>query len=227
MVPPPPPIKDPSDGTYPNSLAYTLRSTSSYTRGCIYVLDWSSHEKHALQGRLLLTRMPPNATPKWSIDGCLTVEPIPGMIQLVPGVPFIQLVDGHPTTVACLQTTASLCKYRGIDKQVQALTKTLCDLSFSTVHEGKVTMDPVYTLPRLKWNDWTAKPSADLMTGLIILHQRSSKEMDEAASCLLSLGAEGVLPGRYIESLLRVFKQFTHTLPSGYMGGKFSMYSPL
>jgi len=30
-----------------------------------------------------------------------------------------------------------------------------------------------------------------------------------------SLGAEGVLPGRYIESLLRVFKQFTHTLPSG------------
>jgi len=31
----------------------------------------------------------------------------------------------------------------------------------------------------------------------------------------VTLGAEGVLPGRYIESLLRVFKQFTHTLPSG------------
>jgi len=30
-----------------------------------------------------------------------------------------------------------------------------------------------------------------------------------------TLGAEGVLPGRYIESLLRVFKQFTHTLPCG------------
>ena len=29
-----------------------------------------------------------------------------------------------------------------------------------------------------------------------------------------SLGAEGVIPGRYIVSLLRVFKQFTHTLPS-------------
>jgi len=28
------------------------------------------------------------------------------------------------------------------------------------------------------------------------------------------LGAEGVIPGRYIVSLLRVFKQFTHTLPS-------------
>jgi hypothetical protein len=32
---------------------------------------------------------------------------------------------------------------------------------------------------------------------------------------LITLGAEGVIPGRYIESFLRVFKQFTHTLPSG------------
>jgi hypothetical protein len=32
---------------------------------------------------------------------------------------------------------------------------------------------------------------------------------------LLPLGAEGVLPGRHIVSLLRVFKQFTHLIPSG------------
>jgi len=31
----------------------------------------------------------------------------------------------------------------------------------------------------------------------------------------LSLGAEGVLPGRHIESFLRVFKQFTLKLPRG------------
>jgi len=42
-----------------------------------------------------------------------------------------------------------------------------------------------------------------------------------------TLGAEGVLPGRHIESFLRVFKQFTHTLPRGQMVGKFSIYSPL
>jgi hypothetical protein len=30
-----------------------------------------------------------------------------------------------------------------------------------------------------------------------------------------TLGAEGVLPGRHIVSLLRVFKQFTHLIPSG------------
>jgi hypothetical protein len=42
-----------------------------------------------------------------------------------------------------------------------------------------------------------------------------------------SLGAEGVLPGRHIESLLRVFKQFAHLIPSGQMLSSFKTYSPL
>jgi len=42
-------------------------------------------------------------------------------------------------------------------------------------------------------------------------HERLDTSVDAA---LGSLGAEGVIPGRYIVSLLRVFKQFTHTLPS-------------
>jgi hypothetical protein len=32
---------------------------------------------------------------------------------------------------------------------------------------------------------------------------------------IVTLGAEGVLPGRHIVSLLRVFKQFTRLIPSG------------
>ena len=32
---------------------------------------------------------------------------------------------------------------------------------------------------------------------------------------MVSLGAEGVLPRGYIESLLRVFKQYTPNLPTG------------
>ena len=47
------------------------------------------------------------------------------------------------------------------------------------------------------------------------------------AGPLMTLGAEGVLPGGYIKSLLRVFKQLTHILPSGEKVGKFSMYSLL
>ena len=35
-----------------------------------------------------------------------------------------------------------------------------------------------------------------------------------------TLGAEGVLPDRHIENFLRIFKQFTHTLPRGQNGGQ-------
>ena len=42
-----------------------------------------------------------------------------------------------------------------------------------------------------------------------------------------TLGAEGVLPSRHIVSLLRVFKQFTHLIPSGQMENSFKTYSPL
>jgi hypothetical protein len=41
---------------------------------------------------------------------------------------------------------------------------------------------------------------------------------------LHSLGTEGVLPGRHI---VRVFKQFTHLIPSGQMLSSFKTCSPL
>jgi hypothetical protein len=44
---------------------------------------------------------------------------------------------------------------------------------------------------------------------------------------VLTLGAEGVLPGRHIVSLLRVFEQFTHLIPSEQMLSSFKTYSPL
>ena len=44
---------------------------------------------------------------------------------------------------------------------------------------------------------------------------------------LLALGAEGVLPSRQIESFLRVFKQFTHNLPSRQVVSHLSICPPL
>ena len=44
------------------------------------------------------------------------------------------------------------------------------------------------------------------------LHAMENKR--EAFKQTQTLGAEGVLPSRHIESFLRVFKQFTHNLPS-------------
>jgi hypothetical protein len=42
-----------------------------------------------------------------------------------------------------------------------------------------------------------------------------------------TLGAEGVLPGRYIVGLFRVFKQFAHLIPGGQVLSSFKTYSPL
>ena len=46
-------------------------------------------------------------------------------------------------------------------------------------------------------------------------------------STLLALGAKGVIPSRQIESFLRVFKQYTHNIPSGQIVGFFKIYLPI
>ena len=48
-----------------------------------------------------------------------------------------------------------------------------------------------------------------------------------SSSPAVSLGAEGVLPSRHIESFLRVFKQLTHNLPSRQVVSYLSICPPL
>ena len=80
------------------------------------------------------------------------------MIQLIPGVPFVQLVDGgNPTTVACLHTVESLCCYPQVAQEVQELTDRLASLTFGVIKDGHVRSRPIYTLPGLKRNDRSAK----------------------------------------------------------------------
>jgi len=54
--------------------------------------------------------------------------------------------------------------------------------------------------------------STALLTIEMLLLAGSAGEQGEGG---FSLGAEGVLPGRQIESLVRVCNQFAPTLPSG------------
>jgi hypothetical protein len=60
---------------------------------------------------------------------------------------------------------------------------------------------------------------------LVEVSDNEDEESELDLEDLLALGAEGVLPGRYIVSLLRVFKQFTHPIPSGQMLSSFKTYS--
>jgi len=77
-----------------------------------------------------------------------------------------------------------------------------------------------YRLYRLKRGQYlpaygvrcTIQPSCDPVDLLLL-------DIDPQIEDLVTLGAEGILPGGYIESLLRVFKQFTHILPTFYPVG--------
>ena len=48
---------------------------------------------------------------------------------------------------------------------------------------------------------------------------RISLDADRSDNPMQTLGAEGVIPSRQIESFLRDFKQFTHNIPSGKIVG--------
>jgi CO dehydrogenase/acetyl-CoA synthase delta subunit len=66
----------------------------------------------------------------------------------------------------------------------------------------------------------------DRLNAVELGNERAAEKCDSVRE-VLTLGAEGVLPGRHIVSLVRVFKQFTHLIPSGQMLSSFKTYSPL
>lgn len=156
----PNPVPDPEDGTYPQAPRFTRSErVRSYTRGYYFVSDWSTANKNADTKRLLKTRMPPKVTPSVGLDQNLIVEPIPGMVKLRPGVPFVYHLDGDPArpmTVACLQTPESLSAYPDIADDVGELTKELLTLTFGEVQNGKVIQQPIFKFPDMKRNQRSA-----------------------------------------------------------------------
>ena len=153
-------VPDPLNGTYPRAPRFTLSGPNrSHTRGYVYVSDWNTANKLADLQRLLTTRMPPKVTPSKDGNGNLIFEPIPGMVKLIPGVPFVYYLDGdpgHPVTVACLQTPQSLSAYPGIADDVEKLTDDLMTLTFGEVQDGILTRRPIYQFPGMKRNQRSA-----------------------------------------------------------------------
>ena len=158
----PSPAPDPQGGCYPRAAEFTLSpKTRSYMRGYAYVTPWKLANRSTDTERLLCMRMPPGATPNGN-EPCtsLKIVPIPGMIQLIPGVPFVYQLDGdpgRPVTVACLQTPQSLSTYPSIAKEVQELTDKLLILTFGQVQDDVLVQKPIYQFPDLKRNQRSAK----------------------------------------------------------------------
>ena len=157
----PDPVTDPHDGYFPCAPKFALSSpTRLYTRGYTYFSAWDTSNKARDKERLLCARMPPNVTPTIDESGNLRIELIPGMVKLIPGVPFVYHLNGDPSrpvTVACLHTTQSLSVYPSVAKDVQDLTDQLLARTFGEVQGDRLVRKPIYRHPGLIRNQRSAQ----------------------------------------------------------------------
>ena len=74
--------------------------------------------------------------------------------------------------------------------------------------------DPAPVVPSVEVNPWFIPPVYHRC--IYPLDEYSAAHVDPVLDYVesVTLGAEGVLPGRHFVSLLRVFKQFTYLIPS-------------
>jgi len=136
---------------------YRLVEDSRYQRGYVYIADYDvsyeALEAHKEQLSKLAT--PPNVHPEVN-DGVTTVLPIPGMVRLIPGVPFAFAFNGDRRrlhTIACAHTLESLSHYADFP-QTKAASVRLAKLTWGCVaSRNNPSIPPIFELPGLKEND--------------------------------------------------------------------------
>ncbi|KAF8231277.1 hypothetical protein L208DRAFT_1277750, partial [Tricholoma matsutake] len=110
----PPPLAQLPDGwTYPELPMWTLRKDEQFQSGWIYFSNYIVSQKWLHHERLLAMATPPHTIPSFK-DGQFIAEHIPGMVQMVTGIPYMYFLDGNPNcvqTVGCLQMLESLQWY--------------------------------------------------------------------------------------------------------------------
>ena len=173
LCPAPPPTEthltapdpaSPPEGEYyplaPQS-GYKLVADARYKRGYVYTADYNVSEDNVkAHGKYLeCIATPPNIEP--NLIGCSFVpSPIPGMVQMIPGIPFAFAYNGNHDrlhTVGCVQTLQSLSQYSDYPEILQESVK-LAKLTWGCpAHGNTPEIAPVYELPGMKENDRSAK----------------------------------------------------------------------
>lgn len=109
--------------------------------------------------KLLSIVNPPNIRPTW--DGTEFVDlPIPGMVQMPPGIPFAYHVDGdsqRAITVGCVHTGESLA-HSPDGPEIKALALRLRDLTFGRPGNESEQIQPIFAYEDLRRNDRSAPP---------------------------------------------------------------------
>lgn len=160
-IEPMPHANPPRGYSYPQAQSYGLTRDQGYKLGWAYMASFLLEQKEFIKRRMITVIDPPGILPAWNASTKRFVhEPIPGMVKMIPGVPYMEAIDGDPTntvTTQCLHTLESLQTY-GVLDQVLPLAERLRILTFGSGpgYDGQA-IQPVYTLAGLKRNDRSSK----------------------------------------------------------------------
>jgi len=142
-------------GTYfPQSPVWRSCQDPRWSRGWVYCANYVLDDLRMDENRMAAIVMPPNAEPTRCPDGQYVSSPIPGMVKMVPGVPFIYFLNGDascPYTLSCVHTLASLHAYKDYSEILDASVR-LAKLTWGC--ESNVPpIGPLGHLEGLKRND--------------------------------------------------------------------------
>lgn len=157
------PASPPEGDYYPLApqTGYELVADARYIRGYVYIANYDiSEESVKAHGKSLeCIATPPNVEPKL-VRGSFIAHPIPGMVQMTPGIPFAFTYNEDRNrlhTVGCAQTLLSLSHYPDYPVILQESVK-LAKLTWGCPAHGKTSkIIPIYELPGMKENDRSAK----------------------------------------------------------------------
>jgi hypothetical protein len=125
------------------------------------VADYNISEENVEAHRKSLENIatPPNVEPNL-IEGSFVASPIPGMVEMIPGIPFAFAYHGDPNrlhTVGCVQTLESLSLYPDYPDVLRESVK-LAKITWGCPAHGETPeIAPIYELPGMKENDRSAK----------------------------------------------------------------------
>jgi len=152
---PPSPLPAREGRSHPQSPDWSYTEDHRYCSRFVYSSTYRLAHLQQHRERLLITDTPPNIFPS-HVDGRYVSHPVPGMVKMVPGIPFVYYIDGNSDaayTVACLQTLESLQPYPCFP-EVLDLSIQLAKLGWGCkAHDKTPDITRLSRIPGLKRND--------------------------------------------------------------------------
>jgi hypothetical protein len=137
-------------------MTYNLKCDARWRRGCHYAASYQPAQSPAVRAHCAAIIAPPEITQaKLNANNHYKFDPVPGMIKMPPGVPFVNFISGEssrPVTIACLHTINSLAEYME-GPNIYKIVEELKGWTWGRRPGGELpACRPIYTLEGLNPN---------------------------------------------------------------------------